>query len=189
MSRCGLMAIAFVLLGLMGWVAQRESPQPVPATLAAVAPELKAAELPASSSGIQTSVAPMRAAERAPATPDPRLAADWETSAAGRLEGREWCTQAVRRARMDEEARRRAEQQPGLVHPEFEPDEVMERAQARSLLRWVRQLQADGDEAALALADFLLAVGPLEQGGARERLVQRAQQSSQGLVISLAMQR
>ncbi|WP_374438474.1 hypothetical protein [Inhella sp.] len=120
---------------------------------------------------------------------DPRLAPDWETSVAGLLESREWCTQAVRRARGEEEAQRRAELQPGRPQPDPEPDTVMERAQERVVLRWARQLQAEGDEAALALADFLLTGAPTEQVGARERLVERAQRSSQGFVISLALQR
>ncbi len=65
----------------------------------------------------------------------------------------------------------------------------MDRAQDRVVLRWAKQLQAEGDEAGLALADYLLTGAPTEHAGARERLMERAQRSSQGFVISLALQR
>jgi len=189
MSRRWLVAIVLVLLGLLGWMIHWGPQQPVPAAVAAAPTASVAVDPPASPSSIRLPAQPARPAARSPAEPAPWLTADWETSAAGLLESREWCTQAVRRERMGEDARRRTEHQPGVEPPEFEPDVAMDRAQARALLRWATQLQAEGDEAALALADFLLAVAPVEQPGARERLLQRAQRSSQGLVIGLALQR
>lgn len=152
----------------------------------------RAAAAPRASSSItalqQAQVVPLLPASAASGL-DPQLAPDWELSPAGLLESREWCTQAVRRARLEDESEQRAELQPEALQLEAEPDPVLEQAQRRALLRWARHLKAEGDDIALALADYLLDSVPLAQPGARERLLLRAQGSQQGLVISLGLQR